>query len=148
VFSIFLYVFVFITRHLSAGWNKRSGSTKRERNIFKIRSAIDAYLDSPFAVSRCCMRDLFSCFRQSVFCFRVLIFLSAIMSTETTCCSFITCWWNRCACSTLRFYSVLNKAEQKIYKHSNSTIFPGRVRLSLTVMPLRREGWGEGGELL
>jgi len=62
-------------------------------------------------------------------------------------------WWNRCACSTLlhykypsstissgkrsgstklRFYSVLNRAEQKTDEYPNST----RVGLNLTAMPL------------
>ncbi len=31
------------------GWNKRSGSTKRERDIFKVRSVIDVHLDLSFA---------------------------------------------------------------------------------------------------
>ncbi|MCF6338481.1 MAG: hypothetical protein L3J84_11115, partial [Gammaproteobacteria bacterium] len=31
------------------GWNKRSGSTKRERETLRVRSAIDIHLDPPFA---------------------------------------------------------------------------------------------------
>ncbi|NOX90984.1 MAG: hypothetical protein GXP18_00610 [Gammaproteobacteria bacterium] len=34
---------------IKVGWNKRSGSTKRERDLFKVCSVIDVDPDSPFA---------------------------------------------------------------------------------------------------
>ena len=43
-------------------------------------------------------------------------------------------WWNRCACSTLPFYSVLKSTEQKTANTPTSSSF--RVELSLTAMPL------------
>ena len=88
----------------------------RIRGIFRVRSAIDVHPDSPFvgkSVSRYCMRAFFSCFRQAGFCCGAWGELSAIVSTEAICCSFTAYWWNRCACSTLRFYIALNSAEQK-----------------------------------
>jgi len=38
-------------------------------------------------------------------------------------------WWNRCACSTLWFYAVLNRAK-KIYERLNTILYPGFHPLS------------------
>jgi len=41
------------------GWNKRSGSAKRERDIFKVRSTIGVHLESPFAGESLLYEDFF-----------------------------------------------------------------------------------------
>jgi len=46
------------------GWNKRSGSTQRERDI-KVRSVIDAYLESPLAGEPLLHEGFFTCFKRS-----------------------------------------------------------------------------------
>ena len=81
-------------------------------------------------MNRYCKKDFFSCFRQSIFYCRG--FLSAGSKHRSNLLFLIAYWWNRCACST-RFYSALNKAEQK--KSINTPTpppsqvadYPGRV---------------------
>ena len=69
------------------GWNKRSGSTKRERDLFKVRSVID--VDSPFAGERCCIKSFFLLCQAIDFLLQG-IFLSVVVSTEAICGSLLS----------------------------------------------------------
>ncbi|NOX93291.1 MAG: hypothetical protein GXP18_12825 [Gammaproteobacteria bacterium] len=68
------------------GWNKRRGSTKRERDLFKARSVIDVDPDSPFAGELLLHMGFFLLFQAIGFLLQG-VFLSAVVSTEAICCS-------------------------------------------------------------
>ncbi len=63
-----------LRRPPTVGWNKRSGSTKRERDLFRVRSVIDVDPDSPFAGELLLHKGFFLLFQdigfllQGVFC--------------------------------------------------------------------------------
>ncbi|NOX91349.1 MAG: hypothetical protein GXP18_02535 [Gammaproteobacteria bacterium] len=59
------------------GWNKRSGSTKRERDLFKVRSVID--IDSPFASELWLHKGFFLLFQAIGFLLQG-VFLSAVVN--------------------------------------------------------------------
>ena len=66
------------------GWNKRSGSTKWERDIPKVRAAIDAHF--AHRLSACCCRvRFFSPVLAARFFLQGFGSLSAIMNTEAIC---------------------------------------------------------------
>jgi len=77
------------------GWNKRSGSTKWEREMFKVLSAIEVCLGSPFSGELLLHKGFFLLFQAIRFLLQDFDFFVSGREHSGDVLFLVACWWNR-----------------------------------------------------